>query len=126
MNGKDFDALKKTVGRAGENAVAKYVKRKGFKVVAKNLTTPFGELDLIATDGEYVVFIEVKTRSNASYGAPSEAVDYIKRKHMIASAKHYLQTTEKTESYSRFDVAEVFCNNGKYEINYIEDAFYVE
>ena len=94
-------------------------------VVEKNYVTPFGEIDIIAEDDDYIVFIEVKTRSGDRYGAPSEAVDKTKRKHIVDSAKYYLKVTNSTESFTRFDMAEVFSDNGSYAVNYIEDAFYL-
>ena len=125
MNGKEADVLKKITGRAGENAAADYIKSRKMKVIKRNYVTPFGEIDIIANDGDYIVFIEVKTRSGDRYGAPSEAVDKIKRKHIVDSAKYYLKVTDNTEAFTRFDVAEVFSDNGSYAVNYIEDAFYL-
>ncbi len=125
MNGKEADAQKKITGRAGEKAVADYIKSRKMNVVEKNYVTPFGEIDIIAEDDDYIVFIEVKTRSGDRYGAPSEAVDKTKRKHIVDSAKYYLKVTNSTEAFTRFDVAEVFSDNGSYAVNYIEDAFYL-
>lgn len=125
MNGKEADVIKKITGRAGEKAVADYIKSRKMNVVEKNYVTPFGEIDIIAEDDDYIVFIEVKTRSGDRYGAPSEAVDKTKRKHIVDSAKYYLKVTNSTESFTRFDVAEVFSDNGSYAVNYIEDAFYL-
>ena len=125
MNGKEADAQKKITGRAGEKVVADYIKSRKMNVVEKNYVTPFGEIDIIAEDDDYIVFIEVKTRSGDRYGAPSEAVDKTKRKHIVDSAKYYLKVTNSTEVFTRFDVAEVFSDNGSYAVNYIEDAFYL-
>ncbi len=125
MNGKEADVQKKITGRAGEKAVADYIKSRRMNVVEKNYVTPFGEIDIIAEDDDYIVFIEVKTRSGDRYGAPSEAVDKTKRKHIVDSAKYYLKVTNSTEAFTRFDVAEVFSDNGSYTVNYIEDAFYL-
>lgn len=125
MNGKEADAQKKITGRAGEKVVADYIKSRKMKVIKRNYVTPFGEIDIIAEDDDYIVFIEVKTRSGDRYGAPSEAVDKTKRKHIVDSAKYYLKVTNSTEAFTRFDVAEVFSDNGSYTVNYIEDAFYL-
>lgn len=125
MNGKEADVIKKITGRAGENSAANYIKSRKMKIIKRNYVTPFGEIDIIANDGDYIVFIEVKTRSGNRYGAPSEAVDKIKRKHIVDSAKYYLKVTDNTEAFTRFDVAEVFSDNGSYAVNYIEDAFYL-
>lgn len=125
MNGKEADAQKKITGRAGEKVVADYIKSRKMKVIKRNYVTPFGEIDIIAEDDDYIVFIEVKTRSGDRYGAPSEAVDKTKRKHIVDSAKYYLKVTNSTEAFTRFDMAEVFSDNGSYAVNYIEDAFYL-
>ena len=125
MNGKEADAQKKITGRAGEKVVADYIKSRKMKVIKRNYVTPFGEIDIIAEDDDYIVFIEVKTRSGDRYGAPSEAVDKTKRKHIVDSAKYYLKVTNSTEAFTRFDMAEVFSDNGSYTVNYIEDAFYL-
>lgn len=125
MNGKEADAQKKITGRAGEKVVADYIKSRKMKVIKRNYVTPFGEIDIIAEDDDYIVFIEVKTRSGDRYGAPSEAVDKTKRKHIVDSAKYYLKVTNSTEVFTRFDVAEVFSDNGSYTVSYIEDAFYL-
>ena len=110
---------KKLLGRAGEVKAAEFLKKKGFKILEKNYKTPLGEIDLIAKDGEYTVFIEVKTRSSDEYGAPSEAVDLKKQEKYFKVATYYLQRTQKIDSPCRFDVVEI--ENG--EINHIFNAF---
>jgi len=83
--------------------------------------TPFGEIDIVAKDNDYTVFIEVKTRLSSSYGEPAEAVDYIKRKHLINSARYYISENKLFDTPIRFDVVEVFGEEKK--INHIENAF---
>ena len=110
---------KKFLGRAGEVKAAEFLKKKGYKIIKTNYKTCFGEIDLIAQDNEYTVFIEVKTRTSEDYGLPSEAVDNRKVEKYYKVATEYLQRNKKTDSPCRFDVVEI--ENG--QINHIIDAF---
>ena len=110
---------KKFLGRAGEVKAAEFLKEKGYKIIKTNYKTCFGEIDLIAQDDEYTVFIEVKTRTNEDYGLPCEAVDNKKMEKYYKVAAEYLQRNKKTDSPCRFDVVEI--ENG--QINHIIDAF---
>ncbi len=114
---------KKFLGRIGEGKAAKYLKKKGFKIIEKNYVCKFGEADLIALYADLLVFIEVKTRSNTAHGNPADAVDYHKQKKYVLLAEGYLTYhKEYKEKCVRFDVVEVL--NG--EINHIESAFYAD
>ena len=110
---------KKLLGRVGEKKAEEYLKEKGYDISAKNYKTHVGEIDIICKDGDTIVFVEVKTRSNDSYGKPSEAVDYKKREKYVKVAKEYLLKKGLTDVSCRFDVIEI--ENG--EINHIIDAF---
>ncbi len=92
---------------------------KGYKILESNYKTHLGEIDVIAKDKEYTVFVEVKTRINDDYGAPSEAVDKRKREKYYLVATEYLQRNKLLNTPARFDVVEI--ENGK--INHIIDAF---
>ena len=65
---------KKLLGKKGEKLVLKYLKKQGCKILQKNYATPFGEADLIVQDGDEIAFVEVKTRTSDTFGAPREAV----------------------------------------------------
>jgi putative endonuclease len=95
------------IGKKGEDAAARFLSQKGYTVIARNVRTPFGELDLIAVHGEFTVFIEVKTRSSRRHGLPEEAITPRKKEHLLASAQHYLQAREASDSAWRIDVAAV-------------------
>lgn len=110
---------KKLLGRAGEVKAAEFLKKKNYEITDKNFKTRIGEIDVIARDGEYVVFVEVKTRTDDSFGAPAEAVDLKKQEKYRLVAAEYLQKNGLTEKPCRFDVVEI--ENGK--INHIENAF---
>ena len=76
----------KQVGSKGEVLAAEFLKDKGYRIIERNYKTPVGELDIIAKDGETLVFIEVKTRSNNAFGYPFEAVDS-RKKHKLQNLK---------------------------------------
>ena len=92
------------LGRWGEKQAADFLTNKGYQVLARNLRTPYGEIDLIASQGEALVFIEVKTRMTQDYGLPEEAITPQKLQHMIESAQHYIQENLETEPNWRVDV----------------------
>ena len=110
---------KKLLGRVGEKKAAEFLLDKGFKIIATNHKTHLGEIDIIAEDGEYTVFIEVKTRTGDAFGQPSEAVDRKKQEKYFRVATEYLQKKGKLDTPSRFDVVEI--EDG--QINHIIDAF---
>ncbi|MBR5388228.1 MAG: YraN family protein [Clostridia bacterium] len=110
---------KKLLGKVGEKKAADYLKKKGYKILERNYKNPFGEIDIIARDGEYTVFTEVKTRTTDDFGAGSEAVDNKRRQRYVRAAKFYLSYKGEINSPARFDVIEI--QNG--EINHIINAF---
>ncbi len=110
---------KKFLGRAGELKAAEFLKNEGYKILKTNYKTHLGEIDIIAKDGEYIVFVEVKTRSTEDFGLPSEAVNARKIDKYYLVASEYLQRQNKMDSLCRFDVVEI--EDGK--INHIIDAF---
>jgi putative endonuclease len=115
----------KALGTEGEDLAVHFLKKKGYKIIARNYKTVIGEIDVIAKDGNTTVFIEVKTRTNDSFGYPFEAVNSNKRKKMKNLALFYLKRQQK-ELPVRFDVISIFClNNGEREIDHIKDAFEV-
>ena len=109
---------RKRLGRAGENAAAKYLKRAGYRIEERNFRTPFCEVDIIASKGDITAFIEVKTRLNENYGRPCEAVTPAKRRLYFRAADYYF-ARRPMDCIVRFDVIEVLQG----EINHIENAF---
>lgn len=110
------------LGRIGENIIADYITKLGYKVVERNFACNQGEIDIIAKDKEELVFIEVKTRTDISYGEASEAVTNTKKRHLINSIKYYIYKQELENLPIRMDVAEVYINKGKVKVNYIKQA----
>ena len=110
------------LGRIGENIIADYITKLGYKVVERNFECNQGEIDIVAKDIEEFVFIEVKTRTDISYGEASEAVTDTKKRHLINSIKYYIYKQKLENQPIRIDVAEVYINKGKVKVNYIKQA----
>lgn len=108
------------IGKQGEQEAVDYLKSKGYKIIERNFSCRQGELDIIATDEEYIVFIEIKTRTNIEYGLPSEAVTKRKLDHMLKTIKYYLYIHHLENANVRIDVIEVFLTNGYFSFNHLK------
>lgn len=93
-------------GAVGEVLAARFLREKGYTIVASNYRCRFGEIDIIATQGQYIAFVEVKTRSEDARYAPREAVTAMKQNRILKTAGLYLQTYA-TDLQPRFDVIEI-------------------
>ena len=117
---------KRLLGQFGEDAACRFLKRRGYRIVERNYSCRFGEVDIIARDRHYIIFAEVKLRKNADFGAAREFVTPTKQRRVVAAAELWLMR-HRTELQPRFDVIEVYAPNGtstgKPEINHIEDAY---
>ena len=111
---------KKEVGKRGEDAAARYIKKRGYKIVERNFTCPLGEMDIIALDRKTLCFIEVKTLSGKTYGPPEIAVN-IHKLSKVALA--YLNQKHLNDIKARFDVIGVTLSPGDERIELIKDAF---
>ncbi len=110
------------LGIRGEDLALEFLKKKGYKIRSRNYKTRLGEIDIVAEDGETLVFVEVKTRADDSFGLPFEAVDYRKREKLRKVALYYLKNCCKRDLPSRFDVLSIHAGD-KNEIEHIIDAF---
>jgi putative endonuclease len=113
----------KLLGIKGEDLAEKFLKKKGYRILARNFKTPVGEIDIVADDGGTLVFVEVKTRGGGTFGRPFEAVDARKKEKLRKVALYYLKNRCKNDTPSRFDVLSIMAANGKEEIEHIVDAF---
>lgn len=113
---------KQTIGRIGEELTCKYLISNNYKVLERNFRCRQGEIDVIAFDikSRELVFIEVKTRTNFNFGFPSEAVNEIKKKHIIGSAKYYLYLKNLENTFIRIDVVEIVLNGHEYKLNHLK------
>jgi len=126
MESKRFN--RKGLGSAGEDAAVEYLASMNFQILARNFRVGrLGEIDIIAREGEYICFIEVKTRSSTYFGMPSEAVVRRKQENIRRLAWAFLKQHGLTGENVRFDVVEVLSEGkglqGKISINLIRNAF---
>jgi len=112
------------LGQRGEILAVTFLKKKGYKVIEQNFKTRIGEIDIIASDGKTLVFIEVKTRESISYGQPFEAVNSFKRRKISNVALLYLKRFKEVPP-CRFDVVSINYSQGRPEVELIRDAFEV-
>jgi len=115
------------IGKMGEKAAAKYLKKNRYKILKKNLHISHNEIDIIAEDKKFIVFVEVKSRSalNESDISPASAVTKSKQQRLITAARIFLSKYKK-ERQPRFDVIEVFIHKETkkiIKINHITNAF---
>lgn len=116
---------KQLLGSFGEDAAAAFLSKKGFTVIRRNFSCRLGEIDIIAEEGEYLAFVEVKLRKNADHGEAREFVTSAKQKRIILAAKYWL-SRYPTELQPRFDVVEVYAPDGprgKLYLRLLRDAF---
>ena len=114
-----------TKGNIGEKYVEKYLRKNGYKIIRRNMRNRFSEIDIIAENREYIIFVEVKTRTEGQLVTPSAAVNKTKQHKIILSAYGYINMSN-IKKQPRFDVAEVFLAKEKLKpksLNYIENAF---
>jgi putative endonuclease len=97
----------KGLGQRGEEAAARYLRRLGYKIVARGERDRLGELDLVAVDRPAVVFVEVRTRTSQSAGHPVETVDAAKQRRLTRLALAYLKRHGLLEYQARFDVVAI-------------------
>jgi putative endonuclease len=111
---------KRRLGKEFEEMASAYLTKKGYRIVEANFWCRTGEIDLIAKDGNYLVFIEVKYRKDSEKGTPLEAVDFRKIKNITRVSRYYLYKNQISEDQPcRFDVVSIM---GK-EITLIQNAF---
>lgn len=118
----------KAIGDKGEDYAVKYLKKHGYRIIERNYLKRYGEIDIIAENKEYLVFVEVKTRNTNAMIRAGEAVNRHKRQCLIKTAYAYLSECN-TDKFCRFDVCEVYVYSDTLKlqsINYIENAFDLE
>lgn len=121
---KELKLHNKNLGRKGEDAAAKFLENKGYRILDKNWTCPTGEADIVATFDDILIFVEVKTRTNVSVGLPEDAVGPKKRKKYEAIAAFYLQDHDYVDMSVRFDVIAILViNNDRALIRHHINAF---
>lgn len=99
------------IGQQGEDAACEYLVSKGYKILCRNFHSRFGEIDIIASCGRYIVFDEVKARGDTKIARPAEFVEFSKQKKIEKTAQYYLMKN-RTDLQPRFDVTEIYLGAG--------------
>ena len=108
-------------GKKGEDIACGYLRRHGYRILNRNYKTDIGEIDIVATDENTLIFVEVKSRTSDGFGSPSEAVNYFKRNKINQVASQYIKKFMLFGVDVRFDVIEVYLSDNS--VNHIENAF---
>jgi putative endonuclease len=120
-----MNRYKQQFGKRGEALAEEYLKRKGFQIIRKNYRSGHKEIDLIAKEGNTIVFVEVKASSSKSFGAPHERVDLRKQRNLIDAANDFIQKEDTADCDFRFDVLAITYRKGKEDVDHIKNAFMV-
>lgn len=112
-----------TTGKFGERIGEDYLKKQGYQILERNVRSPFGEIDLVAFHQSTLVFVEIKTRRDQTFGYPEEAVGEHKKTQLVRLASWYLARHPKLRSAVRFDVLAIQMEGARPVIRLIEDAF---
>ena len=113
-------------GNIGENYAEEYLKSRGYKILKRNYTNRFGEIDIIAQIDEYIVFVEVKLRKKGSLVSAKEAVNKAKQRKIVMASVLYLQNITE-ELQPRYDVIAIEVGeNGNMSLTHIKSAFDTE
>ena len=110
-------------GLEGENLACRELERLGYAIITRRYRTSHGELDIVARDGEYLVFVEVKARDGGSFGDPEEAVTGQKQQRIVWMATDYLARQGLDDVACRFDVVGIDASVRPPAISVIPDAF---
>lgn len=103
---------RKSLGNLGENLALKQLKNNGYKILERNFRSKFGEIDIIAQEGDFLVFIEVKTRWSQKFGPPEEAVTPWKIKRITKAAQYYKMLQSELPEALRIDVVAIDLSPG--------------
>jgi putative endonuclease len=115
---------RKLFGQEGESAAEQYLRNKGYRILARNVRSSVGELDLVAEDGQVLVFVEVKARRTDAFGGAIHAVHQRKQEKLIQLAAQYLARHHLKDRPCRFDVVLLQGTNAEASrIEHIENAF---
>ena len=109
------------IGAWGESVAAEYFEKRNYTILARNVRTPYGEIDIVAEKDGFIIFVEVKTRTSKSLGPPEISITSRKQEHMIAAAEYYSQENEI--DHWQIDVISVEGKPGiKPKITHFEEA----
>jgi putative endonuclease len=110
-------------GKRGEEIAVSYLKKEGYRIRERNYRCPLGEIDIIALDGDEVVFVEVKSRKSDDFGEPEAAVDARKQAKLSRIALNYINEHNLNDRSARFDVVAVRFLKGSDRVRLVRNAF---
>ncbi|UZP67218.1 YraN family protein [Desulfovibrio mangrovi] len=110
-------------GANGEDAAARFLLDRGYRITARNWRHGRLELDIVCTRGKETIFVEVKTRSKGSLQRPDEALTAAKRRTLIKAAQHYISAANLWDRPCRFDLIAVVRTGDAYQVEHMENAF---
>jgi putative endonuclease len=109
-------------GLQAEGKAVEVLKKKGYRVIERNFRSPLGEIDIIAEEGGFLVFIEVKARNSPAFGDPLEAITDDKKRHIIRTALFYMKKHRWMKRRVRFDVVGLAGE----QVKLVKNAFLIE
>lgn len=118
--------IRQLLGARGESVAARHLRRRGYAIVRRNYRGEHGEIDLVALDGDVLVFVEVKTRAQDRFGEPLEAVDVRKQLRIARAAEEFVREHRLYDRAIRFDVVGVRRRGWRWDVELVRDAFEVE
>ncbi|MBN2096868.1 MAG: YraN family protein [Candidatus Omnitrophica bacterium] len=117
-----MDKYKQALGKRGERLAVQFLRRQGYRILARNFSCRLGEIDLIAQEKDTTVFIEVKTRASCEFGLPQAAIRQKKIKHLRRTAQYYIKHNAHSDDNFRFDVVAIVLEDLP-KIELIKNAF---
>jgi putative endonuclease len=114
---------RRRTGSEGEDLAARHLEAQGYRILARGYRTRFGELDLVASHGPLLVFVEVKSRRSDAFGPPAAAVHAAKQARLARLAAHFMATRGPADTACRFDVIAVTLGGPRPVLEHIQDAF---
>jgi putative endonuclease len=116
---------RKLLGRQGEDAATNYLKKNNYQILCRNYTCKLGEIDIVARERDFIVFVEVRSRSSEDFGLPQETINRRKKMKLRNLARYYLKETGKSDENCRFDIIALVLEEGGNvkRLEHIENAF---
>ncbi len=113
---------RRSLGRRGEGLATTYLEKKGYLILQRNYRGGGGEMDIVAQEGDCLVFVEVRTRSTREYGTPEESITPSKAQRLIEVAQGYLQEQGESGREWRIDLVAIHWSGDSYWVNHIVNA----
>ena len=113
---------RRSLGRRGEELAAGYLEKKGYRILQRNYRSGAGEMDIVAQDGDCLVFVEVRTRSTKEYGTPEESITPSKAQRLIEVAQGYLQEQGDSAREWRIDLVAIDWSGDSYRLQHMANA----